>query len=91
MTVSSIWKQCPCLVLKSSALGQYIFIMYCHNCSHIAIKGRQHIERGECWGFFAINLELGINVCSCLLYYQDLMTESSIFTSLLENYIMSCP
>lgn len=41
--------------------------------------------------FFAINLELGINVCYCLLYYQDLMTEHSIFTSLLEYSSMSCP
>lgn len=63
--------------------------MYCHNCSQIAIKGRQHVERGECY-FFAINLDVGINVYSCL-YYQDLVTESSIFTSLLENFFRSCP
>lgn len=35
------------------------------------------------------NLELGVNIHSCLSCYQDLVTESRIFKSPLENGIVA--
>lgn len=58
------------------------------------VEGRRDVE-SFLVSIFSVsvpfNLKLVINVHSCLLCYQDVVTACRIFTSLLENGIMPCP